>query len=193
MIAEIIAAISAAGRYVIGRDGFNRVNGPLGNAEIGGAWSVNNGTVTIVSFKAKGGTSGTTNMATLLMPQLDYEISADFTWATGEVLSVIARSDSSAAQNFMRLRYDGTKIEIMKTISGTSTSLASYNHSWANGATKNLKLFCRGNTFTGYINDVAVISVTDDNATKTLTRAGIGLYKSGGVPASTAKNVLVNG
>ena len=69
MIAEIIAAISAAGRYVIGMDGFNRVNGPLGNAEIGGAWSVNNGTVTIVSFKAKGGTSGTTNMATLLMPR----------------------------------------------------------------------------------------------------------------------------
>lgn len=192
MIQEILAVIAAAGAYFIAKDGFDRANGPLGNAEVGGAWLVNNGSVTIVSNKAKGGTAGTTNMATLLMPQLDYDISVDFTWYSGEVISLVARSDASAGLNFMRIRYDGTKVEIYKVIAGVSTSLASYNYSWGSGATHNLRLSCRGNDFTGYLDGALVVSATSDNATKVNYRAGFGLYESGGTPASLADNVEIS-
>lgn len=177
----------------LAQDSFDRANGALGNAEIGGAWTINGGSVSIVSNQAKGGTSSTTNAATLVMLRLNYTVYADITWYTGEIVSIIARCDSSGISNHMRLRYDGTNLEITKVISGSSTTLATSALSWMSGTTKRLRFSCIGNDFVGSVDGVPVLTTTDDNATKTKYNVGFGLFKSGAVSASTANNFLAEG
>ena len=188
-----IMFLKVYGRRILAQDSFDRSNGALGTAEIGGAWTVNNGSVSIVSNKAKGGSAtATTDAATLVMGQLDYEISVDITWYTGEVVSVFARCAASGVSDLMRLRYDGTDIVITKIISGSSTTLATAALSWTSGTTKRLALSCVGNTFVGYVDGVQYVSVTDDNTTKARYNVGFGAF-AGAAPASLFDNFLVMG
>ena len=188
-----IMFLKVYGRRILAQDSFDRSNGALGTAEIGGAWTVNNGSVSIVSNKAKGGSAtATTDTATLVMGQLDYEISVDITWYTGEVVSVFARCAASGFSDLMRLRYDGTDIVITKIISGSSTTLATAALSWTSGTTKRLALSCVGNTFVGYVDKVQYVNATDDNTTKTRYNVGFGAFAAA-APASLFDNFLVMG
>lgn len=172
-------------------DSFSRANGALGTAEFGGTWIDTNATVAIVSQNAKG-TEGTyTNVNHLVMPQLDYDVSADVTWYTGEVVSLCARLN--AISNYMRVRYDGTNVIIQKVISGSSTNLGSAAFAWTSGATMRFGFSVSANTFTASIDGVKILSVSDDNITKTYYGVGFGSSKSGAVPASTFDNFMVLG
>jgi hypothetical protein len=169
-------------------DTFTRSNGAIGTAEVGGAWSATS--VSVVSGKAKGTDTTYTNNATIAVSQVDIGAFADFAWYTGENFSLYARADSGMA-NFMRVRYDGTNIELTRTISSTNTVMASYAFAWVSAEVHRIGLVCSGNTFGVYLDGSMIISITDDNATKTLLRAGFATQKTGGVPSTTVDNVLI--
>lgn len=180
------------GRRTIASDTFTRSNGAIGTAELGGAWVVPVGSVNVSSNQAKG-TSNNSNYAALLIPQLDYEVSADVTWYTGEILAIVLRGSSSNDDSQMRARIIGTEITITKRLSGTNTTLATYSSTWTSGTTKNVKISCYGNVFTCYLNGTQILTATDDNATKTQQYAGFLASKSAAVPASLFDNFLVMG
>lgn len=188
----ILAAVANSVRAIIlyAKDGFDRANGPLGSPEYGAPWSVGYGTVSIVSNKAKGGTAGANGAFLQTLGKKDYLVSADFVWNSTETVSLIARSASTADDNHMRLRYDGTKLTIFRKISGTQVTLAEYAYAWTSGSMHNLGLACAGNTFRAYIDGALVITLTDDNATKSNIYAGFAIYKPT-IPAGTADNFRV--
>lgn len=174
-------------------DSFDRANGALGTADLGGAWIANLGTFSITSNQAKETLSGGTSVATLTISQLDYDVSADITWYSGDTIGLIARCDSSGVENFMRLRYDGSTIDITKTVSSTLTVLNSYSFTWGNGTIRRLRFSCSGNKFIGYVDGVEVISTIDDNPTKTKYNAGMSAAKVGSAAQTLFNNLLVMG
>lgn len=179
------------GRRPLASDTFNRPDGLIGTADVGGAWTINAGSFNVVSNKAKAATSGFTSVATLVISPLDYEVSADVTWSGDSRAAIVARCDSSGITNYMRLYTDGSSIVIGKIISNSATVLNSYSYAWTSGATHNLRLVCSGNNFYGYLDGVLVVSASDDNATKTLTNAGLLASPVSGVPTSLFDNFLV--
>lgn len=183
-----------SGRRVLAQDSFDRSNGALGNADIGGAWTVSEGTFAIATNKAKATANAVRSCAVLLMPQLDYEISCDITWYTGDIAIIVARSTNANANDQIRARVSGTTILLQKIISDSGTTLgSSYSYTWSNGATHNIKLSCKGNDFIVYLDGTSVITATDDNATKTNQYAGLLASKTGAVPATLFDNLLVMG
>lgn len=178
----------------LAQDAFNRANGALGTADLGGAWVANNATVTIVSNKAKGGQDTFTNAATLVISQLDYDVSVDVAWFTGEVINVLARCAATGIADYMGLRYDGSALGITRRLAnGTPSVLASQSYSWTSGDTHRLRFSCSGNLFKGYADGVEIVSISDDNSTKTRFNAGFSASKSGVIPSSTFDNFLVMG
>lgn len=184
--------IKAHSVRVLASDAFNRSNGALGNADIGGAWVATAGTFAISSNKAIA-TASDTSVATLRMGQVNYDISADCIWRTGESVAIVGRSPASGNDNHVRLRANGTSLLIEKRISTTNTTLASVPLSWTSGDMKNLRLSCSGNLFVGYVDGVGVVSATDDNITKTNVYVGIQAAKADAIPTSTFDNFLVIG
>lgn len=170
-------------------DRFDRANGALGTAEVGGAWSSVSGTCAIASNKAKGTTSGASNIAALECSVTEQDVSASVVWYTGETASLLCRV--SDANNYMRVRVDGTTLQVFRVVSGSSTSIATYSYTWTSGAAHKLSIKCAANTFYVLIDDALVITVTDDNATKTYTKAGFVAFKTGAVPESTFDNFMV--
>ena len=186
----MIGCLSA--KRLMASDAFNRSNGALGTADVGGSWVATAGTFAISSNKAVATVSGT-SVSTLQMAQTDYDIAADCVWVTGESVAIVGRSPASGNDNHIRLRANGTDILIEKRISTTNTTLATTALSWTSGTTKRLRLSCSGNLFVGYVDGVQVLSVSDDNVTKTNSYVGIQAAKTSAVPASTFDNFLVLG
>lgn len=193
LMIELLATIFSAVRIIRAKDSFNRSNGPLGTPDIGIAWTTGYGSVSIVSQKAKGGSSGANGAFMLMAIPNNYEISADIVWNSTETVSLIGRSASAADDNHMRLRYDGTNLTIFRKISGTQVTLAEQAYSWSSGATHNMAFNCNENTFRAFIDGALIVSVTDDNATKYNSYFGFALYKPSVTPAATLDNLLVQG
>lgn len=178
---------------ILAYDSFNRANGSLGTAEIGGAWTVAEGTFSVSSNQAKGSTSAASRcFAVLPISTPNCSISCEVTWFTDEITSIVARSTSANAENQMRCRINGSTVSIEKRISDSATTLVSVSYSWTSGLAKLVKFVCNGNDFSVFINGVLIASATDDNALKTNTYVGMLAAKSGAVPATLFNNFSVS-
>ena len=151
-------------------DGFNRANGALGSAETGQIWTSTWGSHAIVSNKQTatsvdygysyaGVNAGINNMS----------IKATFTRvaATTARVGLVGRGEGATSTNFIKFQLDGTTAKIIKRISNVDTELASAAFAWGDGETHTLKANLKNNTFELYVDDVLIVSVINDNITKT--------------------------
>ena len=175
---------------VLASDTFTRANGTLGNAEVGGAWAVPEGTFAVSSNKAKGTAVGT-SYAVLQLTQLNYSISADITWYTGDTIALVFRGTGTNSDDQMRIRFIAGTLSITRRLAGTNVDIATYSYTWSSGSSHNIKAVCNGNTFTCYLDGTQVMTATDDNTTKSNLYVGLLSSKSGSAPATTFDNLRV--
>ena len=161
-------------------DSFNRSNGKLGNADTGQAWLTGGAATTawVVSSNVAKRASATTSVndvAYIDCGKSDVIVSADITYTTFSNASrVIARMSGTNINNCMAARFSAANIVVLERIIGGSVdSIAQAQVAITSGSTHSIRLECRGNIFSVYIDGVLKISTEDDNALKTNTIVGM--------------------
>lgn len=172
-------------------DAFNRANGYLGNSETGQAWLTSGSPTTAWnvssnSAKRSSATSSGTDVAYIDAGKSNVIVSAGIRPGGFANQYIVARMSGASVNNCIMFAFnvnDGVTaiIQITKTISGASTTLASVNFPYTMGNTYLCSLSCIGNDFTASIDGVPILSATDDNALKTNTMVGMFIPFASGV------------
>lgn len=109
-------------------------------------------------------------------PSNDYEVTATFdklTQLSGESSGILLRNSGEGEQGYL-VRTNGSQWGILRmTATGASTSLGTYNDTFANGTSRTIRFRVVGSVLTLFINDVAVITVTDTTNAYQSGRVGV--------------------
>lgn len=128
-------------------DSFNRINNAstLGNTETGQTWEYETTYWYISNNKAYANAQ-----SARVNPGVsdNFEIQADITFNT--YAGLIFRAMSATSNNFYLVRMNGTNITLFRVISGTPTSIGSYDITTSVGVTVNLKARVVGTSIDDY-------------------------------------------
>ena len=142
-------------------DDFSRAD----SADLGPLWDIQSSFGIVSNKLTPSDTSGTVDMSLLAatIPSPDHRVSASIARGGSSTTGVVVRATDAA--NYYGVRVNATgNVLIYKLVAGATTSLAGVDGmGWVDGA--KLGLSVAGNTFTAYINDVAVITTTHTDAT----------------------------
>ena len=109
-------------------------------------------------------------------PSNDYEVTATFdklTTISGESSGILLRNSGEGEQGYL-VRTNGSQWGILRmTATGVATSLGTYNDIFANGTSRTIRFRVVGNVLTLYINNVAVLTVTDTTNAFPSGRVGV--------------------
>lgn len=165
---------------IIISDTFNRSNGNLGTADTGQSWLTGGSATTawVVSSNVAKRASATTSVNDVTYidcGKSDVIISANITITSfSNSIRLVARMSGTDINNCMSMVLSSSGVVyIVKTISGSVTTLTQAPYSYSYGSTYSCKFVCRGNIFTVYIDGVLKVSTENDNTLKTNTRAGM--------------------
>jgi hypothetical protein len=164
-------------KKLIAFDNFNRPDSSsLGVSPSGHLWGGVGGEIKNKSYMSFGGGVSYINVG-----KSDYVVSTDMNQIGSGNLGLAIRIKDGA--NFYTLRIYQQKLEIYK-FTPSATLIGSYDGGWS--GLVNVKVEAKGNTMKAYVNNVLVLTITD-NDLLTFTQVG---YRGGG-ESSFAKNLVV--
>jgi len=153
-------AVTPTSPVALPQDDFNRSNGNLGTAVVGGAWQ-GDASWQINSNKARNASTGA---AWLDAGVDDMIVEADITYDSLESGLIARVTDANNLLYLDVTHNNGTtaSINIYKRVSGTFTAIGTADYVTTSiGAVLNLKLECSGSNIKAYVNDVLIVSATD--------------------------------
>ena len=167
-------------------DNFNRSNGNLGTAVVGGAWQ-GDSSWQIASNKARNASTGAAWLPTGVD---DMIVEADLTYDSLES-GLIARVTDANNLLYLDVTHDNpttASINIYKRVAGAFTAIGTTEHvNTSISATLNLKLECSGDTIRAYVDDVLLVTATDS----VQTGQGAGIICLAGPNPTIFDNFLV--
>jgi hypothetical protein len=166
---NLTAKLSAMGVKVY--DSFNRADSAttLGNADTGQAWTILNGIFGISSNQAYI-VSGSGDLAAVVNPALSDGTLGHTLSLLGSTIRLIFRSSDTS--NYFNFQASSSGYSLYRRVAGTFTQIGSYGTLPVQG--DKMKVTINGSSITCYVNDVAVMTVTDTfNQTSTMHGFGI--------------------
>lgn len=172
---------------ILARDRFNRANGSLGTAEIGGSWTNLVAGLAIVDQVVY--SSGATDIGTVDCGEADHYVQvriAEPGSGTGAGVDIYFRVADGSNYGVFGLRSNGQGGGSV-VVSGSTVSEFSVEIPWVVGTI--LAVYAVGNVATCYVNGVPVgtLDIADDTATD----VGFAVTKSGGDDSAGADDFLV--
>jgi hypothetical protein len=150
---------------VLASDNFDRVDsGTLGITSVGSkTWINGEGTMGIVSGKAKGTITGNVN-SYIDVGESDVEVSADITW--NAYAGLLFRYNSSTS--YLGVRINSSSLAIINN----SSALSSYAFTPVVGTTYKVKVIAKGTSIKVFLNDVEVINA-EISENQLMTKVGL--------------------
>lgn len=169
------------------RDPFNRVDGALGTAPSGQAWSVVSGAAAIASKKAAFSTAGTALIESAFG---DVDVSALVTAGSGSRAGVVFRAVDDANRWYASVDPTGGNVELWATQTGGTVNVATVAAGIAAGGTYHLRAVAVGTAIRVYVNGISKISVSN-TLLQTASKVGIRSSPIGGTIANFSARAAV--
>jgi len=173
-------------------DYFNREDSSiLGVSDTGQTWVQIQGALSIRNNTAKASATAMNSSESMINSGLvDYNISVDFNYVSGNTTTLSFRSAGSSSNNKMFVQLTYSNMVMRRNIAGAVVTVGTYARTFSSG-TYNVRVNVKGNVFTVYVDDVLVLTVTDDNALKNYTGVGLYTYSYNAVPTASFNNFKV--